>query len=193
VQQRSILTQEAILEAFVRLLVEKGYSSLTMRDIALVAGVGVGTLYEYFPGKRSIAAHCIQQRFLNVGVWMKAWIVEVQGKPLLEVMQYLLDCLLDVHTRQVEEWSALILLERQISDKQAFHVLYLKIEDIWGMAFRASCDLDQYSGKLPAFVHAAVYGVLYQTLMLAPQKMKNPEFSTQLKALVMGYLQIPSC
>jgi len=51
VQQRSILTQEAILEAFVRLLVEKGYSSLTMRDIALVAGVGVGTLYEYFPGK----------------------------------------------------------------------------------------------------------------------------------------------
>ncbi|MFZ6861259.1 TetR/AcrR family transcriptional regulator [Undibacterium sp. Ji67W] len=188
-----MLTQGAILEAFVRLLVEKGYSSLTMRDIALVAGVGVGTLYEYFPGKRSIAAHCIQQRFLNVGVCMEVWIVEMQGRPLLEVTRYLLDRLIELHAKQVEEWSALILLERQISDKQAYQTLYFKIEDIWGMAFRVSCDLHQYPAKLPEFVHATVYGVLYQALMLTPEKLKNPEFSTQLKALVMGYLQIPSC
>ncbi|MFZ6753199.1 TetR/AcrR family transcriptional regulator [Undibacterium sp. Dicai25W] len=188
-----MLTQGAILEAFVRLLVEKGYSSLTMRDIALVAGVGVGTLYEYFPGKRSIAAHCMQQRFLNVGVCMEAWIAEMQGRPLLEGMQYVLDRLIELHAKQVEEWSALILLERQISDRRAFNALYLKIADIWGMLFRASCDLDQYPGKLPELVHAAVYGVLYQTLMLSPQKLKNPEFSMQLNALVMGYLQIPSC
>src|SRR5450830_996395 len=54
VQQRSRITQGAILDAFVRLLVEKGYVRLTIRDIALVAGVGIGTLYEYFPGKNPL-------------------------------------------------------------------------------------------------------------------------------------------
>jgi len=192
VQQRSILTQGAILEAFVRLLVEKGYERLTIRDIALVAGVGVGTLYEYFPGKKSIAAHCIQLRFSSVGNRMEAWIADVEGKTLLQVVGYLLDQLIEMHKMHTEEWSALIFLERQVSEKHVFQALYHKIEQFWTHAFSVSTDSGNYLEKLPEVVHAAVYGVLYQTLMLSPQKLHDPAFSIQLKALVIGYLQIPS-
>ena len=192
VQQRSVMTQGAILDAFVRLLVEKGYAGLTMRDIAVVAGVGVGTLYEYFPGKKSIAAHCIQQRFNGVGCKMEEWIKEVQGTPLLGLVEYVLDQLIVIHRRHSEEWSALIFLERQVSNKHVFQTLYHKIAGIWEQAFAASSDVHNYPGKLPQVVHAAVYGLLYQNLMLTPENLMSPEFSMQLKALVMGYLQIPS-
>ncbi|HTD05122.1 TetR/AcrR family transcriptional regulator [Undibacterium sp.] len=188
VQQRSKMTQTAILEAFVRLLVEKGYVSLTIRDIALVAGVGLGTVYEYFPGKKSIAAHCIQQRFKGVGTQMLACIEAKRGCPLPEMVAEILDGMLEMHAQNVEEWSALIFLERQISDPVAYHVLYQHIVDIWSRAFDASSDGRQYAGKSPDVVHAAVYGLLYQRLMTAPKAVRENEFRQQLKSLVLGYL-----
>ncbi len=43
-----------ILEATFRCLAEKGYSRMTMREIAAEAGIGVGTLYLYFKSKDEI-------------------------------------------------------------------------------------------------------------------------------------------
>lgn len=188
VQQRSKMTQAAILEAFVRLLVEKGYASLTIRDIALVAGVGLGTVYEYFPSKKSIAAHCIRQRFKGVGTCMLACIEKKRACPLPEMVAEILDGMLEMHTQHIEEWSALIFLERQISDPLAYHLLYQHIVDIWGLAFVASSDGPQYAGKHPDVVHAAVYGLLYQRLMTAPKSIRENEFRQQLRSLVLGYL-----
>ncbi|MCH8618869.1 TetR/AcrR family transcriptional regulator [Undibacterium sp. TS12] len=190
VQQRSRMTQQAILDAFVRLLVEKGYADLTMRDIALVAGVGLGTLYEYFPGKKSIAAHCIHERFKSIGTQMQVWVASQRGKPLQVIIAYLIEQIIHMHAEKTDEWSALIFLERQISNLEAYASLYGQIVDIWELAFQASDDRQNYPGKSPAVVHAAVYGVLYQTLMLSPQSLLEAEFLAQMKNLVLGYLQI---
>ncbi|MGE4340092.1 MAG: TetR/AcrR family transcriptional regulator, partial [Pigmentiphaga sp.] len=59
-QSRARITSTAIQEAFVICLVESGYERVTMREIASVAGVGLGTLYLYFPNKESIAAVTIR-------------------------------------------------------------------------------------------------------------------------------------
>lgn len=191
VQRRSQMTQGAILEAFVRLLVEKGYQRLTIRDIAALAGVGLGTVYEYFPGKKSIAAHCIHQRFKGVGLRMQACIQARQGQALRALVTGLLDEIVDLHRQQVQEWSALVALERQVSDASAFQALYRQIADIWGAAFLASSDVAAYAGKDPAVVHAAVYGLLYQRLLTAPQEVLAEQFRRQLQELVLGYLSMP--
>ncbi len=182
------MTQTAILDAFVRLLVEKGYSRLTIRDIALVAGVGLGTVYEYFPSKKSIAAHCIHQRFKGVGACMLACIDARRGCPLPDMAAAMLDGMVELHSRHTEEWSALIFLERQVSDPAAYRTLYQHIVDIWSQAFSASSDGGQYADKSPDVVHAAVYGLLYQRLMTAPETVPGEEFRHQLKSLVIGYL-----
>jgi AcrR family transcriptional regulator len=189
VQQRSQMTQVAILDAFVRLLVEKGYESLTMRDIAMVAGVGLGTLYEYFPNKKSIAAHSIQQRFRQAGVRMHACIDLRRGTSLVEMVDAILDQMVELHSNEVAEWSALIFLERKISDPQAYQHLYQSIVELWQQAFLASKDLENYPDKQAGVVHAAVYGVLYQRLMSAPKQVPGAEFRRQLGELVQGYLR----
>jgi AcrR family transcriptional regulator len=64
-QQRSRATVEAILEATARVLVEDGFAKTSTNRIAKVAGVSVGSLYQYFPSKQSLVMalcerHCEQ-------------------------------------------------------------------------------------------------------------------------------------
>ena len=49
-------TRQSILDAARKLFAEQGYQAATTRDIARTAGIGVGTLFNYFPTKEAIAA-----------------------------------------------------------------------------------------------------------------------------------------
>jgi AcrR family transcriptional regulator len=53
-QSRSRVTVESILDGAIRVLEQEGSTSLTTTRIAQVAGVSVGTLYQYFPNRKSI-------------------------------------------------------------------------------------------------------------------------------------------
>ena len=61
-QSRSEATVEAILEATFQLLEQGGVEALTTNHIAERAGVSVGTLYQYFPGKQAILAALAQRQ-----------------------------------------------------------------------------------------------------------------------------------
>jgi len=54
IQGRSRATVEAVLQATARILVRRGWSGMTTNHVAAKAGVSVGTLYEYFPGKDAL-------------------------------------------------------------------------------------------------------------------------------------------
>ena len=54
VQDRAKATTEALVEATLQVLVRDGYAKLTTTRVAERAGVSVGTLYQYFPDKRSL-------------------------------------------------------------------------------------------------------------------------------------------
>ena len=60
-QARSKATVEAILSAGIRVLLANGYDKASTYKIADVAGVSIGSLYEYFPGKEAIFAE-VQRR-----------------------------------------------------------------------------------------------------------------------------------
>lgn len=59
-QARSQETVEAILEATARILEEKGVEAANTNKIAARAGVSVGSLYQYFPGKEAIFAELVR-------------------------------------------------------------------------------------------------------------------------------------
>lgn len=60
-QPRSKFTVEAILDAAAQVLLEIGYSNASTNKIADRAGVSIGSLYEYFPGKEAIFAEVRRQ------------------------------------------------------------------------------------------------------------------------------------
>ena len=60
-QSRAKMTQAALVESFVRLLKEKSSAEITIREITELAGVGLGTFYEYFSQKEDLIALTIHQ------------------------------------------------------------------------------------------------------------------------------------
>lgn len=62
-QQRAIATVDAILEAGFISLARHGLAATTTRHIADIAGIGVGSLYEYFENKEAVYA-AMHERFV---------------------------------------------------------------------------------------------------------------------------------
>lgn len=55
-QARSKATVDAIIQACAHILAQSGYRALNTNTVAEVAGVSIGSVYEYFPGKEAIVA-----------------------------------------------------------------------------------------------------------------------------------------
>jgi AcrR family transcriptional regulator len=65
-QGRSRATCAAILQACARILATRGYAALTTNHIAERAGVGIGTLYDFFPNRESIVLALAQERLARL-------------------------------------------------------------------------------------------------------------------------------
>ena len=65
-QARSQVSFDAILDAAARLLVRRGYEELTTNHIAEHAGVGIGTLYDFFPNKEAVVAELTRRLMARV-------------------------------------------------------------------------------------------------------------------------------
>ena len=59
-QDRAQRTYRAILEAGARILERQGYEALTTNHVAELAGVGIASLYEYFPNKHALVAEIVR-------------------------------------------------------------------------------------------------------------------------------------
>src|SRR5207248_3664968 len=83
VQRRARATVADILAAATRILEKKGATALTTNEVVRVAGVGIGTLYQYFGSKEEIAFALQEEHF------------EKMGRPFLARMEELADAPLD--------------------------------------------------------------------------------------------------
>jgi AcrR family transcriptional regulator len=77
-QQRSRERLERILSAASTLMAEKGSDQMKMSEVAELAGIGIGSLYQYFPDKSAIirtlagrynaeSRNCIEEALAGVG------------------------------------------------------------------------------------------------------------------------------
>ncbi|MDR3488568.1 MAG: TetR/AcrR family transcriptional regulator [Bradyrhizobium sp.] len=65
IQERSKATVDVIAEAAARILAKEGAEALTTNRIAEVAGVSVGSVYQYFPNKEAIVAALLETRLMH--------------------------------------------------------------------------------------------------------------------------------
>ncbi len=71
-QARARATFDAIVESAARLLATEGYAAVSTNHVADVAGVSIGSLYEYFPNKQAIVATAIARTMTDIAAEVSA-------------------------------------------------------------------------------------------------------------------------
>lgn len=77
-QQRSRQTVERILDAAARLLDERGYAATTTNHVAELAGVSIGSLYQYFPNKDALLVALAEQHLEESSLQMAGRLAELR-------------------------------------------------------------------------------------------------------------------
>lgn len=97
-QARSRATVEAIVRAGARVLGDRGWAGFTTNEVAEVAGVSIGSLYQYFPDKL-VLVDAIQRRHLDdvLGVMRE---VTQGGQPLTQLVDDLVRGMIATHSIQ---------------------------------------------------------------------------------------------
>jgi AcrR family transcriptional regulator len=81
-QQRSQATIEAILEAAARILAKDSLAGLNTNRVAEVAGISIGSLYQYFPNKEALIAALLLRAHVAQAEGLKAMASSLRGQPL---------------------------------------------------------------------------------------------------------------
>jgi AcrR family transcriptional regulator len=107
VQERSSATVEAILQATIQVLLKEGKERLTTTRVAARAGVSVGTLYQYFPNKKSLLQAVLRRHLEEVSGAVERVCREQTGKPLAEMVPALIHAFLTAKMRDPKASAAL--------------------------------------------------------------------------------------
>ncbi len=92
-QDRSRATVDAILTATSRILVQVGYDKTSTTRIAAKAGISVGSLYQYFPGKEAIVAELIDRHMRVTFDLFRAELAAVAGAPVRVAVRTMIEVL----------------------------------------------------------------------------------------------------
>ena len=96
-QRRSRVTVDALLEATARILVKEGFDKASTNRIAAVAGVSVGSLYQYFPSKEALVATLIDRHNQEVMQAVQGELAEAVDLPMEQAVRKLVAVAVKAH------------------------------------------------------------------------------------------------
>jgi AcrR family transcriptional regulator len=107
-QLRARQTVDAVLDAVIRILKREGFGAVTTNRIAEVAGVSIGSVYQYFPHKRAIYTALHQRHIDAIDRLINATLVEHASSSLDEMIRAMIDAMIDAHTIDPELYDLLV-------------------------------------------------------------------------------------
>ncbi|KRQ03627.1 TetR/AcrR family transcriptional regulator [Bradyrhizobium manausense] len=96
-QQRSRATVDALVEATARILVKDGFEKTSTNRIAEIAGVSIGSLYQYFPSKEALVAAVIDRHNEEIMAIVRAALIEVADMPIEKAVRRLVTVAIEAH------------------------------------------------------------------------------------------------
>jgi AcrR family transcriptional regulator len=96
-QERSRATVDALIEATARILVREGFDKASTNRIAEVAGVSVGSLYQYFPSKEALVAAVIDRHSQEVMLTVRGELADAMSRPVEQAVRQLVAVAVKAH------------------------------------------------------------------------------------------------
>jgi AcrR family transcriptional regulator len=163
-QRRALQTVEAVLDAVVRVLKLHGVDGVTTNRIAQVAGVSIGSVYQYFPDKRAIFRALHDRHVEQISRVIDATLVEQASSSLDDFVRALITALVRAHTKDPELHQIMATIPHRAD---GVHSLEIRLRNTFKLAITsrarvASRELDRMLFILPHVVDALVHGAAHR-------------------------------
>ena len=191
-QERSRLTVQAILDATARILVREGFDKASTNRIAEVAGVSIGSLYQYFPSKEAIVAALIDRHNQKVMRAVQGELAEAVDLPLNDGVRRLVALAVRAHridpklhralTEQIPRVERLENVETFSQQNCALFAAYLE---------RRRSEIRVEDLELASFICVTSIEALTHTAVLHRKMLADGEVESLIEAttrLIFGYL-----
>lgn len=96
-QDRSKVTVDAILTATARILTQEGYDRATTNRIAELAGVSIGSLYQYFPSKEALVISLAEHHVNTMMEMIESKLKDLFNAPIEVVLHELVKACIAAH------------------------------------------------------------------------------------------------
>lgn len=107
-QRRARVTVEAVLDAVVRILKREGVDAVTTNHIAQVAGVSIGSIYQYFPDKRAIYIALHKRHLEEIDRMVETKLMEHAASSLDALIRAMVEAMIDAHAGDPELYELLL-------------------------------------------------------------------------------------
>ncbi|HEV7693800.1 MAG TPA: TetR/AcrR family transcriptional regulator [Hyphomonadaceae bacterium] len=193
-QERSRATVDALVEATARILVKEGFDKASTNRIAEVAGVSVGSLYQYFPGKEALVAAVIERHQQEIMQCVRAELADVMVQPVEKAVRKLVAIAVKAHRVDptlhrvlAEQIPRVGKLEKVATFNHENYVLFRTYLDSHRGELRVD-DLELASFVCVTSIEALTHNaVLHQPRMLSDEAMQA--LIDDATRLVVGYLK----
>lgn len=185
-QARSRATVEIIVRAGARVLGDRGWAGFTTNEVAEVAGVSIGSLYQYFPDKLALV-DAIRRRHLDDVLAVMRGVFQ-DGQSLDQLIDGLVDGMIAAHS--IHSSLHRVLLDEvpgvdgPRSAHRAFESEYL--ERYRAVVARSGRRDDPSLEMVVQVLSAAVEGVIHKAART--RTLKSVALKRELVAMIRSYL-----
>jgi AcrR family transcriptional regulator len=156
---------EAVLDAVIKILKREGFQAVTTNRVAEVAGVSIGSVYQYFPDKRAIFAALHERHVEEIDRLVANTLMEHAASPLDTLMRAMIEAMVDAHTADPELYD---LLSSEVPHRtEGTHDFAVRLHGAFRLAiasraeeFKAPRDLDRVVFVVTHMVEALSHGAV---------------------------------
>jgi len=189
-QARARATVDVILDAARLVLVQDGYEKLSTNRVAKIAGVSIGSLYQYFPGKRALIGALLERHIERIGPELR------EGRPAFDSLP------VEQRIRRLTEW----MVESHRNDPELHRIIVLELPRLGlgsqkiAQAFEQAiartaaylesraAELGPQNHALSAFIVVHTIESLTKAALARDPQMLGPELIDEITRLLTRYL-----
>ena len=181
---------DAILDAVVRLLRREGHKAITTNRIAEVAGVSIGSVYQYFPNKQAIFS-ALHERHLNqIDRIVQGKLVEHAASPLEVLIRAMVDGMIEAHTPDPELYQ---MLQTEVPHRaDGSRDFAVRLEGAFRLALSSHRDEVNRVASLDTMVFIVanmVDGLCHSALLRRPRSLSLAKAKEAVTQAILAYLR----
>jgi len=179
-QRRSRETVAAILEASIRVLLEDG-AGLTTTRVAEVAGVSVGTLYQYFPNRDALVNGVLADHLEAAIGALEIAVDANRSQPLAVVAERATRAFLSAKAQRADVTRSLHRVINHIDDRPAVRAAVRRAEQAIASLLPAPDAVER-----AALICTAIEGIVRAAISEDPDRLLDPAWVDRVVGLVVA-------